>query len=73
VVEPQCGQHPKARLYSGLRTSTRPGREPVGLPPLQTTAPLTITVSMPFAGWIGRAKLAASSTSPASKIAMSAA
>src|SRR5947208_738440 len=30
--------------------STRPGRAPVGFPSRQTTAPLTIAVSMPFAG-----------------------
>ena len=49
-----------------VATLTAKGRAPVDLPPRQTMPPLVITVSMPFAGCIGRAKVAASSTVAAS-------
>src|SRR5439155_7398380 len=60
-------------LIHAVRASTRPGLLPVGFPSRQTTAPLTITVSMPFARWMGFAKLAVSSISLSSNTTISAA
>lgn len=64
---------PFASGVTYCRLRTRPGRAPLGLLSRQTVSPLTSTVSMPFAAWIGLEKLAASSTSSALKMTMSAA